>query len=199
MTVEIPKQSKAISAASLSALALGAAALGALTIGVLAIGRLLVHRLGWFLIFHEGTPCAMADERLVNASIILGHQRCGKALLEAAPHPDSVDLVNAADGAKSLLFGINDKAGDALFDDLRHRARAEGDAWRAASHGLDEDETERFWPVDGKKQGGSFAEKFGLTRAADFTQELDIAPFQEWRDPLTKVALSAARDLCRDA
>jgi len=41
----------------------------------------------------------------------------------------------------------HDKPGYAVVDDFGHRARLEGYDGRATGHGLDHDQTERFWPI----------------------------------------------------
>src|ERR1700704_4908656 len=90
------------------------------------------------------------NQCLVMTSIILRHSSRGKSFLELPAHLASIEFAKPSDSLNSLCFPRYDKAGDAVVDDLRYRARLERNDGRAAGHGLDHHKAERFWPIDRK-------------------------------------------------
>src|SRR3977135_949628 len=65
------------------------------------------------------------------------------------------------------------KAGEAILDDLRHRAASERNHRRAGGQRFDQHQPERFGPIDRKQQRRSIAEKLALLGVADLADELD--------------------------
>src|SRR5688572_10505128 len=91
-------------------------------------------------------------------------------------HLTSVEPGKPSNRLYGFCFPRYDKAGDAVVDDLRHRAGLEGNDGRAAGHGLDHDETERFWPIDGEQQRGRARQKLPFRFIIDLADELDLIP-----------------------
>jgi hypothetical protein len=73
-----------------------------------------------------------------------------------------------------LTFILYDETGDAVLENLRHRAVFEGDHGGAARHGFDHHQTEGLAPCDRKQQARGIAEKLALLMLADFTDEFDV-------------------------
>src|SRR5688572_4974682 len=97
-------------------------------------------------------PGIRVDQRPVVAQILLRHSPGGKPPLEMLTHLPSIEFGKSSDRFNSFRFPRDDKAGYAVIDDFGYRAGTEGNDGRAAGHGLDHDETERFRPIDGKQQ-----------------------------------------------
>ena len=101
-----------------------------------------------------------------------------------------------------LFQRVHEEAGLAVLDDLRRRAAAEGHHRRAAGHGLDHHQAERFGPVDGEQQGLGPAQEGGLLMVTDLADEFDQRIGVDHRlddglpiDPIGRVDLG--RDLQR--
>src|SRR6266852_5752164 len=58
----------------------------------------------------------------VDVEIVLGHAADGETFVEDAPDPRAVELVESPRRCRRLRLIIDDEAGDAVVDDLRHRA-----------------------------------------------------------------------------
>jgi hypothetical protein len=69
---------------------------------------------------------------------------------------------------------------------------------RAARHGLDHDQAERLWPVDGKEQGARLAKEAALLLLVDLANELDAGLIEQGRNVAPEVSLIGAVDLGRD-
>jgi len=80
-----------------------------------------------------------------------------------------------ADHADRTGFVLDDKAGEALVDDLRHRTAVVGDDRRAAGHGFDHDEPERLRPVDRNQEPDRAAEEIRFLAVADLADVFDLA------------------------
>src|SRR5206468_323234 len=85
-----------------------------------------------------------------------------------------------------------------VVDDLRHRARLEGNDGRAAGHGLDHDETERFWPIDRKQQRSRARQKLPFRFIIDLAGELDLLAVDLRLDPFLEIVPIAPRYLGGD-
>ena len=88
--------------------------------------------------------------------------------------------------------------GYAVVDDLRHGAGLEGNDGGAAGHGLDHDETERFWPIDRKKEGSRARQKLPFCFIIDLADELDLPPVDLRLKLILEIFPFASRHLCGD-
>src|SRR5258708_32993994 len=86
------------------------------------------------------------EQRLVVTNVVLSHPLGREALLEVGADAAPVELAKAPDRANGLLLAVHDKDADAVTDDLRHRARPEGDDGPAAQHGVAHHQAKRFQP-----------------------------------------------------
>src|SRR3954451_15533047 len=73
----------------------------------------------------------------IGREIIQRHAPRREARLELLADDGAVELLQAADDAGCTEDVLDDEAGEALVDDLRHRAAVEGDDRRSASPGFD--------------------------------------------------------------
>src|SRR6266850_6756161 len=116
---------------------------------------------------------ALARQAAVDGKVVLRHARGGKALLEALAHGDTVEPGRAAERVDRGVDRIDQEAGAAVLDHLRHRALRPADHRRAAGHGLDHGEAEGLGPVDREEERRRVAEERGLLRLAHLADELD--------------------------
>src|SRR5215213_6852401 len=65
------------------------------------------------------------EQRAIDADIFLCHPRGGEALFEALTHLVPVERDDSRQRRDCLLHSIDDGAGEAILDDLWHRAAAE--------------------------------------------------------------------------
>jgi hypothetical protein len=147
-----------------------------------------------------GTRCAgvRLDQGLVVAEILLRHPPRGKSIFEMSAHLPSVKLGKPADRLYGSCFPRYDKAGYAMVDDLRHGTGLEGNDGGAAGHGLDHDETERFWPIDRKKESSRARQKLPLCFIVDLADELDLRPVDLRLKLFLEIFPFASRYLCGD-
>src|SRR5712672_3122145 len=134
-------------------------------------------------------------QRLVVANVILRHSRCGKSFLEMSAHLTPVELGKPSNRLYGLCFAWHDKAGEAIIDNLWHRARAERDHGRPAGHGLDHDETKRLWPIDRKQQRSRTRQKLPFRFIIDLAGELDLGPVDLRLEPFLEIVPFSARHL----
>ena len=135
------------------------------------------------------------QQRTIDADIILRHPCGGKALLETLPHLFSVERDDARQRRNRLFHAVDDGAGDAFVDDLRHRAAAERQDRRAAGHGLDHGKAERLRPIDGKQQRLRLAEELRLLMLVDFADEFDAGAIEQRLDHRAEIGFVGAVDL----
>ena len=135
------------------------------------------------------------EQRTIDADIVLRHPRGGKALLETLPHLFPVERDDARQRRDRLLHGVDDGAGDAVVDDLRHRAAAERQDRRAAGHGLDHGKAERLRPVDGKQQRLRLAQELRLLMLVDLADEFDAGAVEQRLDLRPEIGFVGAVDL----
>ena len=138
------------------------------------------------------------EQRTIDADIVLRHPCGGKALLETLPHLFPVERDDARQRRDRLFHGLDDGAGDAFVDDLRHRTAAERQDRRAAGHGLDHGEAERLRPVDRKQQRLRVAEELRLLMFVDLADEFDARAVEQRLDRGPEIGLVGAVDLGRD-
>ena len=93
---------------------------------------------------------------------------------------------------------IDNGAGEAVLDDLDHRAATEGQHRRSAGHGLDHGKPERLRPVDRKQQRLRLAQKLRLLLVVDLADEFDAAGAEQRLDLGAEIDLVGAVDLGRD-
>jgi hypothetical protein len=67
-------------------------------------------------------------------------------------HSVPVHRRHAGYGTRRVIERINDESGDAVFDQFRHRAAAEGDHRSSAGHRLYDDKPEWLRPADREQQ-----------------------------------------------
>src|SRR4029077_231065 len=101
-------------------------------------------------LFAAVTGFRRCEELMIDADIILRHPCGGKALLEPLAYLFPVERDDLRQRRDRLIHTVNNGSREAVLDDFRHRAASEGQDWRAAGHGLDHGEPERFRPVDRK-------------------------------------------------
>jgi hypothetical protein len=68
----------------------------------------------------------LSEELPIRADVILGHASGREPLLEGSTNASTVELRNAAERAKRLLFVLDNEAGNAVLDDLGNRAARPG-------------------------------------------------------------------------
>src|SRR5262249_3404942 len=96
---------------------------------------------------------------LVQLDASTGHDCSGEPGLELGPAGPAVEAMYLVHGTHQLLIGLAQKAGDALANDLGHRAPSARNDWDPAREGLDQDEAERLGPVDWEEQGERTAQQ----------------------------------------
>ena len=105
-------------------------------------------------------------------------------------------LIQALDPRCHLLRRLDEVAGDALTDDLRSGAAAEGDHRRAAGHRLDHDEAEGLVPEQGHEQDAGVGEELALRERVCLAGILDAAGAKSRPDAVLEVlVLLGERDL----
>src|SRR4051794_24421762 len=116
----------------------------------------------------------LGDQLAIEREIILGHASRRESALEDMADAGTVELMEAPRSRRSLLLVIDDEAGDAIVENLRHRPLAHRDDRGPAGHRLDHCQAEGLAPVDREEQRCRIAEELGLIRIADFAEELDV-------------------------
>ncbi len=102
----------------------------------------------------------------------------------------------AIDRADRAGFVLDDEAGEAVFDDLRHRAAVVGDDRRTARHRLDHHQPERLRPVDRHQQRNRAAQERRLVGVTDLADVLDIRRIEHRMDLFFVVVAIRPIDLC---
>ena len=118
---------------------------------------------------------AYAGEPPVDGEIVVCHALDRESALERRPDLGTVEYGQPAYGRRRLRLVVDNKARDALIDNLGYRARPEGYDRRAAGHRFDHHQPERLGPVDREEQRQRVAKEFRLLRFVDLTHELDVA------------------------
>src|SRR6185369_12701681 len=93
---------------------------------------------------------------------------------------------------------IDDEAGNAFVNDLRHRAAAEANYGSATSHGFNHGQSKRFRPVNRKQQRNGIAQKTCLLNLGDFTDEVNLGAIDQAGHLRDVVFVIDAIDLGRD-
>ena len=122
-------------------------------------------------------------------------KRCSNTLadLRAVESGQPIDRGDRAD------LVLDDKAGDAVVDDLGDRAAVEGDDGRSARHRLDHHEPERLRPVDRHQQADRAAQELRFLAVADLADVVDERIVLDHRpDQLVIIVLVGAIDLGGD-
>src|SRR5215472_17330414 len=146
----------------------------------------------------EGLTDIRLRERLIDTQVILGHASCREAALEARAHTAPVDCRNSVYSAHRLVIRIHYEPGDAVFDQFRHRAAAEGDHWRATDHRLDDDEPKWLRPADRKEQRCGITEERCLLLLGYFADELDGFAIDQRPHLAVEISLIGSVDLSCD-
>ncbi len=119
------------------------------------------------------------QEVSVGFEVSLGHPPGGEAFFEGPAAVGSCDGIDGSHGGDRLFHVVDNKTVHSIHDDFRDRSPAEGDDRRAAGHGLDHDQPERFRPVYGEEEGSGLAQKAVFLPLVDFADELDSRLVQE--------------------
>src|SRR5215208_5204814 len=128
--------------------------------------------------------------------VLSGHLFRRKPLLETRADFMAVQFAQGLNRLNGLRLPVHHKTGYTMIYHLRNGATAEGDDRRAARHGFDHDQTERFGPVNRKQQGRRTCEKILFGLIVDFANQLDPAAINERFESLLEIASISARHLC---
>ena len=140
----------------------------------------------------------VAQQRPINVDIVFRHPCGGKALFETLTHLFPIERNDARQRRDRLFHGFDDGAGDAVLDDLRHRAAAKSQDRRAAGHRLDHGEPERLRPVDREQQRLRVAQELRLLVVVDLADEFDAAAVEQRFDLGLEIGLVGAVHLGGD-
>ena len=86
-----------------------------------------------------------------------------------------VEAIGTADRDHRFVDRVDERAGDAVVDEFRHRSATGGDDRRATGHGLDDAVPEWFVEVDQVEQGVGGAEHSAALRRCDGAEIADVA------------------------
>jgi hypothetical protein len=106
--------------------------------------------------------------------IILGHPSGRKPPLEGCADALSVEFADTLDGGNGFILVVDDKAGNAFIDNLRHRAAPEGDDWSSAGHSLDHYKPEGLRPINRKEECRRASEEVLLAGIIEFADKLAL-------------------------
>ena len=115
----------------------------------------------------------VVNDARIDLQIIAGHARHAETLVEDLAAAPAVKILHIVERGQRLINVVDDKAGDTVVYQFRNRAAAERNHRRAAGHGFNHYQTERFRPVDRKNQRIGVTQKILLTPVIDFTDTLD--------------------------
>src|SRR6056297_206259 len=126
------------------------------------------------------------------------HALCREALLEAGSDFCGLERVEPFHSIRRLGHTFDDEAGHAIFDNLGHRCFPVGDDRYAASHRLDHDKTEGFWPLNGKDNCGGLVQKIGFLVLAYLAHQFDLLTVDVMRDAFVVKVPVGPVDTCGD-
>src|ERR1044072_3641675 len=89
-----------------------------------------------------------SQDLLVNGDVIFNHALAAEPLLDVAAQGAAIQLPDRAQGGDRRIDAVDDEAGLAVFDDLRHGAAPASDHRGSACHRLDHAEPKGFVEVD---------------------------------------------------
>ncbi len=121
-----------------------------------------------------------------------------KPFLETPPDRVAIERQDLGQHADRFLHRIDDQTGDAGVDDLGHRAATEGEHRRAASHGFDHRQPERFRPVDREQQRPGLAQELALGALVDLADEFHARLVEQRFDLLAEIGFVDLVDLGGD-
>src|SRR5690606_4663864 len=128
--------------------------------------------------FMHATPAPSHDSLSLHDAlpiclhVIARHRDRGEPLLEHCTDVSTIERVDPTNGLERFVLGVDDESRLPVIDDLRNRAAIPGDHRCSARKRLDHHETEWLWPVHGKYERASVAEKRSLLGVADLADEL---------------------------
>ena len=139
-----------------------------------------------------------AHQLAIDREIIERHALRREVLLEVPADSGARQMRQAIDRADRAGFVLDDEAGDAVGDHLRHRAAIERDHRRAARHRLDHHQAERLRPVDRHQQRDRAAEECRLLVIVDLADVIHIRAVHHRLDLLVVIVAVGAVDLGGD-
>src|SRR6185436_14805295 len=92
----------------------------------------------------------------INCFVTIGHAATGKSLQSIFATVASINATNFADTYKQFIPDMCDKSSFTMLDNLWNRPFVESDNGCAASHGLNQSQSKRFWPKHWKNETHSF-------------------------------------------
>jgi hypothetical protein len=138
---------------------------------------------------------ALRQEAGVVPKIVMRHAGGRELRLKHGPDTSPIELTNSRGRAHRLIFRVNNKAGDTMFDHFRHRSATEGYDGCAAGQCLDHEEAERLRPVDGKQQGCRTLQEGLFGAVVDLADEFRSLAVDQGLQFFIEVAPVTARDL----
>src|SRR5262249_28193694 len=111
----------------------------------------------------------------------------------------AIELAEPSDHPNRVFHAVDDEAGHAVLQNLRHRPAPERDHRRTAGHRLDHHQPERLGPIDGKEEGVGAAEKGFLLPVVHLGDKLYLMAIDVRFDSFLVIASLGTRDLGGDA